>query len=59
MIDKSKWEKVDWSQYNIETKTYIGSTQYAEFELDFENESILNSDLKNIAVNGTVQSTNL
>lgn len=59
MIDKNKWTKIDWSQYNTETKTYIGSTQYAEFELDSKNEPILKSNFKNIAVNGAIQPTNL
>ena len=60
MMIKKQYNKMDWSQCNLETATYIGNpNNYTEFELVSDERPILEENIKNMTVNGIVQSTNL
>ena len=55
MIDKSKWTKVDWSNYSCEKETHIGNN--VAFSCIITESGKIQSDDEGIAVYGSINKT--
>ena len=54
-----QYTPIDWSKFNPEKLTPIGSNQYTSAELETDDIPISECNFVNIAINGIIQPTDL